>query len=146
MTHSVRKCHSHWHVGDSGPYGTEGEAQRVADLLNAGVDWDVIYPRPASSRRTAEIDALLHTLGEVWRKYPMLRLGQLIVNVLPPRFNNDAFYIPDDDLTLPTVKSLATPSIRPSALDAVVFCSVTTSLPMSTDKPSRIVPGAVHNC
>ena len=41
------------------------------------------------------IDRLLAKLGEVWKKYPQLRLGQLILNVI----NEPAlYYMEDQDL------------------------------------------------
>ena len=41
------------------------------------------------------IDRLLAKLAEVWKKYPQLRLGQLILNVI-----NDPvlYYVEDQDL------------------------------------------------
>jgi uncharacterized protein YihD (DUF1040 family) len=41
------------------------------------------------------IDRILAKLGEVWKKYPQLRLGQLILNVI-----NDPtlYYVEDQDL------------------------------------------------
>lgn len=42
--------------------------------------------------------AVFQALGEVLLKYPELRVGQAIVNALPARYGNDAFYIEDDEL------------------------------------------------
>jgi hypothetical protein len=46
------------------------------------------------SRRTQA----LRTLSRLSDKYPALRIGQLIVNALPPNFANDPYYIEDSDL------------------------------------------------
>lgn len=42
--------------------------------------------------------AVFQALGQVLLKYPELRVGQAIVNALPARYGNDAFYIEDDEL------------------------------------------------
>lgn len=41
---------------------------------------------------------VFQALGQVLLKYPELRVGQAIVNALPERFKNDAYYIEDDEL------------------------------------------------
>jgi uncharacterized protein YihD (DUF1040 family) len=41
------------------------------------------------------IDRILAKLGEVWKKYPQLRLGQLILNVIN---EPTLYYIEDQDL------------------------------------------------
>lgn len=41
---------------------------------------------------------LVQQLESTWRLCPTLRLGQLIVNVLPDRFRGDPFNVEDDDL------------------------------------------------
>lgn len=42
--------------------------------------------------------AVYEALWQVLIKYPELRVGQAIVNALPARYNNDAYYIEDDEL------------------------------------------------
>lgn len=42
--------------------------------------------------------AVFQALGQVLLKYPEFRVGQAVMNALPARFNNDAFYIEDDEL------------------------------------------------
>lgn len=42
--------------------------------------------------------AVYEALGQVLLKHPELRVGQAIVNALPARYGNDAFYIEDDEL------------------------------------------------
>jgi uncharacterized protein YihD (DUF1040 family) len=41
------------------------------------------------------IDRILAKLGEVWKKYPQLRLGQLILNVIN---EPTLYYMEDQDL------------------------------------------------
>lgn len=43
------------------------------------------------------IDSILKELGEIWKEYPDLRLGQLILNVLQDPV---LYYIEDEDLIL----------------------------------------------
>lgn len=49
-------------------------------------------------RDPARIPRLLALVERIWRRYPDLRLGQIIVNALPDRFENDPFFIEDSDL------------------------------------------------
>lgn len=51
------------------------------------------------ARRQNEISQLIVALEIAWRKCPEQRLGQLIVNALPPHYAYSTFYIPDDELT-----------------------------------------------
>ena len=44
-------------------------------------------------RDPKRIDTILARLGEVWKKYPDLRLGQLIANLGPA-----VYYVEDEDL------------------------------------------------
>lgn len=44
-------------------------------------------------RDPARIDKVLKELGGIWKQYPDLRLGQLIINV-----ERDPYYIEDEDL------------------------------------------------
>ena len=41
------------------------------------------------------IDPMLKRIGEIWKKYPDLRLGQLIKNA---SFDSNLYYIEDEDL------------------------------------------------
>jgi hypothetical protein len=43
------------------------------------------------------IPHVLRLIGELWTKYPQLRLGQLLVNV-DKRFETNPFYIEDDEV------------------------------------------------
>lgn len=45
-------------------------------------------------RNPDRIDRVLNTISRVWKKYPDLRLGQLIVNVIP----EDRIYYTEDDI------------------------------------------------
>ena len=45
-------------------------------------------------RNPDRIDRVLNTLSKVWKKYPDLRLGQLIINVIP----EDRIYYTEDDI------------------------------------------------
>lgn len=44
------------------------------------------------------INSILDKLEAIWINYPDIRLGQLLVNLAPPRLNNDIFYWEDTDL------------------------------------------------
>jgi hypothetical protein len=44
-------------------------------------------------RDPKRIDNVLKELGGIWKQFPDLRLGQLIINV-----NQDPYYIEDDEL------------------------------------------------
>lgn len=48
-------------------------------------------------RAVSRIDSILKELGEIWKEYPDLRLGQLILNVLQDPV---LYYIEDEDLIL----------------------------------------------
>lgn len=45
-------------------------------------------------RNPDRIDRVLNTISRVWKKYPGLRLGQLIINVIP----EDRIYYTEDDI------------------------------------------------
>lgn len=45
-------------------------------------------------RNPDRIDKVLNTISKVWKKYPDLRLGQLIINVIP----EDKIYNVEDDI------------------------------------------------
>lgn len=45
------------------------------------------------------ITALASALKAAKNKYPDQRLAQIIVNALPPKLNNDPFYLTDLELT-----------------------------------------------
>lgn len=47
-------------------------------------------------RDPERIDKVLAHLGEVWRRYPDWRLGQLVVNATPGR--GDPFNVEDDEM------------------------------------------------
>ena len=47
-------------------------------------------------RNPARIDIVLKTLGELWKKVPDWRLGQLICNLQRMK-GNDLFYVEDDE-------------------------------------------------
>jgi len=47
-------------------------------------------------RDPERIDRILTSVEEIWKKYPDLRLTQLIMNVL--MINKDPYYIEDDEL------------------------------------------------
>ena len=51
-----------------------------------------------SRDRSWEHARVIGVLTNALLKCPDLRVGQLIVNALPPEFANDAFYIEDDAL------------------------------------------------
>ncbi len=42
-------------------------------------------------------ERVIDLLRDLWRKYPQLRLGQLLVNV-EARFEHNAFFVEDDKL------------------------------------------------
>lgn len=46
------------------------------------------------------ISSILDKIEAVWINNPDMRLGQLLVNLAPPRLNNDIFYWEDTDLEL----------------------------------------------
>jgi len=48
-------------------------------------------------RDPARIDPTLEAIGEFWKKYPDLRLGQLII-ILAQNARTDPFYVEDDKL------------------------------------------------
>lgn len=43
------------------------------------------------------IDSILKELGEIWKEYPDLRLGQLILNTIK---DPQLYYIEDEDLII----------------------------------------------
>jgi hypothetical protein len=47
-------------------------------------------------RDAERIDPVLSKISAIWKKYPDLRLGQLIVNLLPSNFRSDPFYVEDE--------------------------------------------------
>ena len=47
-------------------------------------------------RDPKRIDKIINKLRDLWKTYPDLRLGQLIVNLTPN--GKDPFYIEDEDL------------------------------------------------
>jgi hypothetical protein len=49
-------------------------------------------------QRAAARATVLARLAATLEAFPSLRVGQLIINVLPPRFGNDPYYISDEDL------------------------------------------------
>lgn len=44
------------------------------------------------------INTILDKIEAIWINNPDIRLGQLLVNLAPPRLNNDIFYWEDTDL------------------------------------------------
>lgn len=49
-------------------------------------------------RNPERIPDILEKLEALWINYPDMRLGQLLVNLAPPRLHNDIFYWEDEDL------------------------------------------------
>ena len=49
-------------------------------------------------RDPKRIPELLNRLANAWKQNPDLRLGQLIVNALPPEMESDPFHIEDEKL------------------------------------------------
>jgi uncharacterized protein YihD (DUF1040 family) len=50
-------------------------------------------------RNPDRIDGILKVLADYWKKYPDLRLGQIIYNISCREFNyKDSYYIEDDML------------------------------------------------
>jgi hypothetical protein len=49
------------------------------------------------ARDPKRVERMLELIGELWRKYPQLRLGQLLVNV-EHRFTCCAFSIEDEEV------------------------------------------------
>jgi hypothetical protein len=49
------------------------------------------------ARDPARIPAVLERLGKLWKRYPQLRLGQLIGNVVEPD-SNSLYYVEDEEL------------------------------------------------
>ncbi len=48
------------------------------------------------ARKPERIPKVIETLRKVWFQYPDLRLGQLLINVVPN--GKDLFYIEEDEL------------------------------------------------
>ena len=48
--------------------------------------------------RTEEIRLICDRLREAWQMVPQLRLGQLIVNVMPRGLGNDPYYFEDQKM------------------------------------------------
>ena len=57
-------------------------------------------------RAVSRIDSILKELGEIWKEYPDLRLGQLILNTIE---NPQLYYIEDEDLII-RLKEVYTPT------------------------------------
>lgn len=51
-------------------------------------------------RNPDRINRVLNTISKVWEKYPDLRLGQLIINVIP----EDKIYNVEDDILESKIK------------------------------------------
>ena len=49
-------------------------------------------------RTKNRINTILDKIEAIWINNPDIRLGQLLVNLAPPRLNNDIFYWEDTDL------------------------------------------------
>lgn len=49
-------------------------------------------------RKVTRIPAILEQIEQIWEKYPDLRLGQLIVNVISDSNPTSLYYIEDEDL------------------------------------------------
>ena len=49
-------------------------------------------------RNKYRINTILDKIEAIWINNPDIRLGQLLVNLAPPRLNNDIFYWEDTDL------------------------------------------------
>lgn len=49
-------------------------------------------------RNPERIDTILDLIEDIWRKYPDLRLGQLLINVIGTHMENNLFYYEDDSL------------------------------------------------
>lgn len=49
---------------------------------------------------TAEQDAILGRLGEVWAEHPELKLGELIGNVFPTGGGNGMYFMSNDQFLL----------------------------------------------
>lgn len=49
-------------------------------------------------RNKNRINTILDKIEAIWINNPDIRLGQLLVNLAPPRLNNDIFYWEDTDL------------------------------------------------
>lgn len=44
------------------------------------------------------IPVLLNEISRIWTEHPEFRLSQIIGNVLPSKFQNDSYYLEDDEL------------------------------------------------
>jgi uncharacterized protein YihD (DUF1040 family) len=42
------------------------------------------------------IERVLALLGQYWRRYPDLRLGQIVSNLTPDNFGQDPYHVEDD--------------------------------------------------
>jgi len=49
-------------------------------------------------RKITRIPVILEQIEQIWEKYPDLRLGQLIVNVISDSNPTSLYYIEDEDL------------------------------------------------
>lgn len=49
------------------------------------------------SRNPERIDLILGEIRRIWNRQPDLRLGQLVSNAIPPKYN-DVFLVEDDVL------------------------------------------------
>ena len=58
-----------------------------------------------SMRNPERIDKVINQIRDIWKCVPDLRLGQLILNVIPP--HTELYYI-EDDVLLKLIKDLYT--------------------------------------
>lgn len=58
------------------------------------------------SRDPRRIDILLDALGELWKKNPDLRLGQLIENITPHRDAAGIFFLEDPEFLYMIIRAL----------------------------------------
>ena len=58
-------------------------------------------------RNPARIETILQALGEVWRLYPDMRLGQLVVIAVRPTLPAPEIFSAEDDRVLAGLKAYA---------------------------------------
>ena len=49
-------------------------------------------------RDPKRIEEVLNVLRNVWYEFPDLRLGQLLINTTPPKYEQEIYYIEDDEM------------------------------------------------
>lgn len=97
---TMDKCTCNWSLGMGRnllcPVHGDNKEQQKPDASDSRKEEEARYGQPwlRVHRKPQRIPGVLKELEKIWRRYPSLRLGQLIGNVIDERL----YFIEDDDL------------------------------------------------